>query len=291
MLLAGPVCHAIVTVAPFWHYELMQRAMLAAVLVGIAAPIVGIFVVQRRMSMVGDGLGHVALAGVAIGILTRSSPVFMALLAAVAAAALIEWLRTKTGTTSDVAIALLFYGGIALGVVLISAAPTGAAVNLSAYLFGSIQTTTVGDLIAFSVLTVVIVVVLGVLAPRLFAVSNDKEFAQAAGLPVLPLNMVHAVLTACTVVLSMRVIGLLLISALMVLPAAVAQQITGSFRATLLTAMVIGVVMSLGGTILSWYTNAPSGGTVVLLGVAGFGVAALTAAAKRRGLLPRVASG
>lgn len=269
----------------FLEYGLMRRALMAALLVGIAAPLVGIFVVQRRMSMIGDGLGHVALAGVAVGLLTRTNPVFTALVCAIGAAVLIEWLKMKARTSSDVAIALLFYGGIALGVVLITKAPSGSAVNLTSYLFGSIQTTQVSDLIAFSLLTVVIVAVIGILAPRIFAVSNDAEYAHASGMHVLPLNIIHSALTACTVVLSMRVIGLLLISALMVLPAAMAQQVTSSFRAAMAAAVAFGVITSVGGTIVSWYADAPSGGTVVMLGVVLFGLTVWAGHARRRGIL------
>ena len=198
----------------FLQYDFMQRALVAAVLVGLAAPSVGIFLVQRRLSLMGDGMGHVALTGVALGVLTGWAPVWVALATAVAGAVTIELLRARGRTTSDLALAIMFYGGIAGGVVLITKAPGGTAASLNQYLFGAITTTSQSDLVAFLVLAAVVLVLTIWLSRQLFAVANDEEYALASGMPVVPLNVLLAVLTATTVVLSMRVVGLLLISAL-----------------------------------------------------------------------------
>lgn len=257
------------------QHSFMQRALLAALLVGLAAPSVGVYIVQRRLALIGDGIGHVALAGVAVGLLTTGQPVLAALAAAVAAAVTLELVRARGRTSGEVALAIMFYGGIAAGVVLVSKAPGGTPANLHSYLFGAITTTSRGDVAMFAVLAAVVLTVTVGLAPRLFAVSNDEEYARAAGLPVLPLNLLLAVITAATVVISMRVVGLLLISALMVVPVATAQLLVGSFRATLLLAVALGLVVSVSGTVTSYYANTPSGGTIVLFAV---GVFALTAA-------------
>src|SRR3712207_3651062 len=246
----------------------MQRALLASLMVGLVAPAVGVFLVQRRLSLLGDGLGHVALTGVAIGVLTSTAPVGTALVAAVLGAVLIELVRARGRTSGDVALAVLFSGGIAGGVVLLSLAPRGQATNLEAYLFGAITTTTAADVAVFGVITVVVLGVVWVLGQRLYAVSDDEEYARAVGLPVLALNVVLAALVAATVVLSMRVVGLLLISALMIVPSAVAQQLARSFRQTLYLACAIGLVTSVAGTTASYYTGTPSGGTIVLLAIA-----------------------
>jgi zinc transport system permease protein len=256
-----------------FDYAFMQRALVAALLVGIAAPVVGVFLVQRRLALIGDGLGHVALAGVAAGLLTSTSPVWTALAAAVAAAVLIEVMRSSGRSSGDVVLAVLFYGGIAGGVVLISLAPDSSPAKLTGYLFGAISTTSAGDVRIFAVLAAVVLLVAALLAPRLFAVSNDEEYARAAGLNPLAVNLVLAVLVATTVVVSMRTVGLLLISALMVVPNAAAQQLARSFRGALLAAVLIGVITSTGGVTLSFYANTPSGGTIVLLGIAVFLVA------------------
>lgn len=269
------------------QYGFMQRALLASLMVGLAAPAVGVFLVQRRLSLLGDGLGHVALVGVGVGVLTSTAPVGAALVAAVAGAVLIELVRARGRTSGDVALAVLFYGGIAGGVVLLSLAPRGQSTNLDAYLFGAITTTGPGDLVAFGVITVAVIGAVWLLGQRLYAVSDDEEYARAVGLPVLALNIVLAALVASTVVLSMRVVGLLLISALMILPSAVAQLLAGSFRQAVFLACGIGLVVSVSGTAASYYTGTPSGGTIVLLAIALFlvvtiAVAAREATARRR---------
>jgi zinc transport system permease protein len=251
-------------------YDFMRRALLAAAMVGLAAPVVGVFLVQRGLSLVGDGLGHVALAGVAAGLLTGAAPVWTALVAAAAAAVVLELVRWRGRTSGDVALAVIFYGGIASGVVLISQAPSGSPANLSNYLFGAITTTSEQDVRTFAVLAAVLVVAALLLRPWLFAVSNDEEYARAVGLPALALNTALAVMTAVTVVLSMRTVGLLLISALMVVPTATAQRVSRSFAATLLTACGVGLVCSVAGVTTSYYADTPSGGTIVLLALAVF---------------------
>jgi zinc transport system permease protein len=267
------------SVLDFLDFEFMRRALIAAVLVGLTAPTVGVYLVQRRLALIGDGLGHVALAGVAIGVLTSAAPVLTALAVAVVGALAIELIRARGRTSGDIALAILFYGGIAGGVVIISQAPGGTPGNLNAYLFGAITTTTTQDLVVFGVLCAVVLAVTLGLAKYLFAVSNDEEYALASGLPVLRLNLLLAVVTAMTVVVSMRVIGLLLISALMILPIASAQLLARSFRRTVLLGVVIGVGVSVLGVALSYYSDTPSGGTIVLLAIAVFVVFSLLEAA------------
>jgi zinc transport system permease protein len=264
------------------QYDFMQRALLAAMFVGLTAPSVGVYLVQRRLSLIGDGLGHVALTGVAVGVLTSTSPVWTALAAAVAGAVAIELIRVRGRTSGDVALAVLFYGGIAGGVVLISKAPGGTPTDLNTYLFGAITTTTQSDLVVFALLSAVVLLVTHGLGRYLFAVGNDEEHATASGLPVLPLNLLLAVMTAVTVVVSMRVVGLLLISALMIVPIATAQLLAGSFRATVLIGTLIGVVASVSGVATSYYQDTPSGGTIVLFAIAVFILVALVTGVRER---------
>lgn len=254
-------------------FDFMQRALLAALLVGCTAPLVGVFLVQRRMSLIGDGMGHVALAGVAIGVLTGTQPVATALVVAVVCAVVVELIRARGRATGDVALAVMFYGGIALGVVLMARAPAGGT-SLNGYLFGAITTTTVSDLTVFAVLAAVVLATTLALRTRLFAVANDEEYARASGLPVTALNLTLAVLTAVTVVLSMRIVGLLLISALMIVPNATSQLVARSFRSAMALAVVIGVSCAGGGVIASYYLNTPSGGTIVVVAVGLFALVA-----------------
>ncbi|GAA1168036.1 hypothetical protein GCM10009584_06240 [Ornithinimicrobium humiphilum] len=261
--------------------DFMRNALLAALFVGLAAPMVGIFLVQRRLSLIGDGLGHVALAGVAVGVLTGQAPVLTALVTAALAAVVIEVVRARGRTTGDVALALMFYGGIAAGVVIINRSEGGRTGSLNGYLFGAITTTSREDLVVFGLLSAVIVAITLVLRPRLFAVAGDEEYARASGLPVLALNILLGVLTAVTVVVAMRVIGLLLISALMIIPNAAAQQVSGSFRSATAWAVLFGVASSVGGVALSYRLDTATGGTIVLLTIAVFALAMAAGAAVR----------
>ncbi len=267
--------------------EFMRQALLAAFLVGLTAPMVGVFLVQRRMSLIGDGMGHVALAGVAIGVLTGAAPVLTALAAAVVAAVAIELIRARGRTSGDIALAVMFYGGIAAGVVLIARSSASTPANLTAYLFGAILTTSTSDLWVFAGLAAVVFVVTWFLRPWLFAVANDEEYARASGMPVTGLNIALAVLTAVTVVVSMRIVGLLLISALMIIPNATAQLLGRSFRAATAWAVLIGVLSSVGGVVTSYFAGTPSGGTIVLLAIGVFLVVAASAELRARTLRAR----
>ena len=251
-------------------YGFMQLALAAAVLVGLTAPTVGVYLVQRRLSLIGDGLGHVALLGVAVGLVTRTAPVLSALVATVSGAVVVELLRSRRSAGADVALALLFYGGIAGGVVVLTRAPAGTPASLDSYLFGALTTTTRADLVVFAGMAVVVLAVTVGLGRQLFTIALDEEYAAASGLPVLRLNLLLAVVTAATVTLSMRVLGLLLISGLMVLPAGCAQFVARSFRASLTVAVLVGVTAAVGGTVLSFYADTPSGATIVLVTIAVF---------------------
>ncbi len=266
----------------FWHYAFMQRALIAAVLVGLSAPAVGTYLVQRRLSLVGDGIGHIALTGVALGFLLGTAPVLTAVVVAVIGAILVEVVMSRGKASGDVALALLFYGGIALGVLLISLSPGGNSSTLLTYLFGSLVSVGPTDVWVIAMLGVVVLTLAFGLRRQLFAVCQDAEYARVAGLRVSALNMMLAALTAVTVTLSMRVVGVLLISALMVVPVATTQQVARSFRATLFGAVALGVVLSVSGLIGSFYLDTPSGPTVVVLAVAVFIVVAGGVGARQR---------
>ncbi|MEU8716248.1 MULTISPECIES: metal ABC transporter permease [unclassified Streptomyces] len=268
----------------FLNYAFMQRALLAAVLVGITAPAVGIYLVQRRQALMGDGIGHVAMTGVGLGFLLSTSPVWMATAVSVLGAVLMELIRWYGRTRGDIALAMLFYGGMAGGVMLINLAPGGSNANLMSYLFGSLSTVSESDVTAICVLAAFVLLVTLGLRRQLFAVSQDEEFARVTGLPVRALNLLTAVTAAVTVTVAMRVVGLLLVSALMVVPVAAAQQLSRSFAATFAIAVAIGVTVTIGGTITSYYQYVPPGATIVLLTIAAFVVLSLLAAplARRR---------
>lgn len=261
--------------------EFMRLALAAGAVVGVLAPAVGFFLVQRRQSLTGDGIGHVAFAGVAAGILLDVAPVLTALIAAILGGIAIELLRSRGGAAGDQALALVFYTGIALGVVLISAA--GALnVDLFQYLFGSILTVTRSDLVVIAALGAVGLAIVGLLYRPLAGVVIDEEGARVAGVPIGTLNIVVAVLAAVTVALSMRVVGILLVAALMVLPASAAERVAWSMRSTLVLAMVIGLGSALVGLTVSYYADLPPGGAIVLVAAGGFAVCAIAGSVRGR---------
>ena len=251
----------------------MQRALLAALFTGMAAPAVGTYLVQRRLALMGDGIGHVAVTGVALGLVTGTSPTWTAVVVAVLGAVLIEVIRERGHTNGDVALALLFYGGLAGGVLLTGIGGKSSAV-LQHYLFGAITSLSNADVVVTMALAAVVIAVAVGLSPQLFAVAQDQEFARVAGLNVRAYNLLVAVLAAVSVTVAMRTVGLLLVSALMVVPVATSQQLTRSFRTTLVAAMALGTVASVGGlaisAVASFHAEVAPGPTIVLLSLAGF---------------------
>jgi zinc transport system permease protein len=250
-------------------YDFMLRIFLGALFTGLAAPAVGTYLVQRRLSLMGDGIGHVAVTGVALGLATGMAPTLTAVVVAVLGAVLIETIRAQGRTSGDVALALLFYGGIAGGVLITGLAGQSAG-RLNSFLFGSIGSISATDVAVTAALAAVVLVVTIGLAPQLFAVAQDEEFAQVSGLNVRFYNLLVSVMAAVTVTVAMRTVGLLLVSALMVVPVATAQQVTRSFRATLLVAMGLGTLASLGGVTISAFVRVAPGATIVLLALGGF---------------------
>ncbi|MFD7240034.1 metal ABC transporter permease [Streptomyces syringium] len=254
----------------------MQRALLAALLVGITAPAIGIYLVQRRQALMGDGIGHVALTGVGLGFLLNTSPVWVATAVCVVGAVVMELIRSSGKTRGDIALAMLFYGGMAGGVMLMHLSG-GSNANLISYLFGSITTVAEEDIIAICVLAAFVILTTVGLRKQLFAICQDEEFARVTGLPVRLLNLLVAVTAALTVTVAMRVVGLLLVSALMVIPVAASQAVARSFATTFALAVTIGVLVTVSGTATSYYVDVPSGATIVLLAIGVF--LALTALA------------
>lgn len=256
---------------------LVQRMLLVGLLVGAAAPIVGTYLVQRRMALLGDGIGHVALAGVAAGWLAGSAAGLAqrdalaipgAVVFAVTGAIIIERMRAR-GAAADVVMAILFYGGIATGVLLIGAAG-GSNANLLGYLFGSISSVGWTDVWVTAGLALVIMGFGLGLRAALFAVTHDQEFARSTGMPVEVLNLIVAVLAAVTITVAMRVVGVLLVSALMILPVAIAQRLTASFARTMYAAMGVGAALTLTGIWITLSQNLQPGALIVVLGVGAY---------------------
>lgn len=248
-------------------YDFMQRALLGVLITGLSAPALGTYLVQRRLALIGDGIGHIALTGVGLGLLTGSSPVLTAIIVSTVGAIAVELVRERGRTSGDIALSLLFYGGISGGVFLVGLSAGRTNANLTSYLFGSPLTTSPSDLAVMAVLGGLVLGVTLLLRPWLFAICHDEEHARVAGLPVRALNLLLAVMTAVTVTVAMRAVGLLLVSAMMVLPVAAAQLVTHGFRATMHLAMALGVVASAVGVTISGLADTAPGATIVLVAV------------------------
>lgn len=271
---------------------LMVRALVVAVLVGLAAPVVGTYLVQRRLTLLGDGIGHIALTGVAMGWLAANAAeatnrdawaVPGAIVASILGALLIEWMRNRGHSSGDVALALLFYGGIAGGVFLMGLAG-GTTSNLNSYLFGSISTVTQLDMILTIFLaTFVIGVGIG-LRPAFFALCHDEEYSRAIGLPTIFLSALIAVTAALTVSVAMRVVGALLVSALMIVPVAISQMLARSFRTTMISSMIIGVIVAVSGLVTTYFQPWSPGATIVLYAVGLYMIVAIARPAILKGL-------
>jgi len=252
----------------------MQRALAAGLIVGAFAPLIGTFLVQKRMSLIGDGIGHVAFAGVGAGLLLGIWPVWTALLFGVVGALGVDFLRSRGKASGDVALALFFYSGIALGVVLIS---LGGGLNASilTYLFGQPLTVTASEIRVIAALGAAIAIAMWTVRRVMFAVVTDEGWSRVAGLPTGFMNSLLAVLTACAVVAAMRVVGILLVAALMVLPVASAQLLARSFRATLLWSVGIGMGSVVVGLTASRIWNLAPSGVIVLAAALFFGIVSI----------------
>jgi zinc transport system permease protein len=265
--------------------EYMQLALVAGLVVGACAPLIGTFLVQKRMALMGDGIGHLAFAGVAAGAVVGVWPVWSALVLAVAGALAVEHLRSRGSAQGDLALALFFYGGIALGVVLVGASDS-TNVNLDSYLFGQLLSVERSEVVVVAALGAAILTTVAVFRRPLFALVVDEEWARVAGLPVALLNSVLAVLVAVTIVSAMRVVGILLVAGLMVLPVASAQLLAGSQRAVLAWSAAIGMASVVAGLVAAYQWDLPPGGTIVLVSVAVFGVVAATGRLRTQAAAP-----
>ncbi len=259
---------------PFpFEREYMQLALFAGLAVGLSAPLLGTFLVERRMSLLGDGIGHIAFAGVSAGLLAGVWPIWTALIAAVLGAVVLELMRSAGRTGGDLALAVVFYGGIAGGIVLAGAAGNYNATVLS-YLFGSILTVDRSEVITVTVVGAILVVVVLSFWRVMLATVTDSDFARTLGIPVRVIDLGIAVGAALVIVGAMRVVGLLLVAALMVLPVGAVRVVAPSFRWTMLGSSLLGGLSVVIGLWVARVNALPPGGTIVLVVV---GAVVLTA--------------
>jgi len=247
-----------------FQYDFMIRAFIAGVAVALVAPTIGTFLVVRRYSLMADTLAHVSLVGVAIGLVTKTQPVLIAIIAAIIAAIGIEKLRGTKRVFGESILALFLSGSLAIASVIISAAG-GFNMSLLNFLFGSITTVTQLDVFVITAMSLIILLTIIIFFNKFFLVSFDEELARTDGIRAKAYSTLLVVLAAVTVALSMRIVGVLLIGALMVIPVITAIQFSRGFRATILLSVAISLIAVVVGLLVSYYFSLASGGTIVVV--------------------------
>lgn len=258
----------------FFQYTFLQHALWSGIIVGLVSPVVGVFLVTRRLSLMADALSHVTLSGVAAGLLLRDAspslafvnPVYVGMAFSVVGSLFVEKLRKVYDSFSELAIPIMLSTGVALGVVLISIA-NGFNADLFGYLFGSVLSVTFSDLVTIGVVGVIVLGVVVLFYKELFYLSFDEESAVLSGLPQKRLNLLFMVVVALVIATAMRIVGIMLVSAMMTLPVATSLQVAKSFKQTFFYAIFFAEAAVVGGLILSFYLDWASGGTIVLLAV------------------------
>ena len=245
-------------------YGFLQRALLAGVFVALVCALLGVFLILRRDAMIGHGLSHVMFAGVALGLLLNVMPLFVALMVGVLAALIIMKLKEKTGVYGDTAIAILSSIGFALGILFVSFS-NKFNIDLFGYLFGDILAIDWSEVWLSIALAVVVFLVISSAYHKFMYLTFDRESAQASGIKVERLDALLTILAAVTVVLGMKVVGLLLVSALLVIPSAAGLQLASSFRQAMFLSAGMAVLSLVLGLVLAFYLDFPASGTIVLL--------------------------
>jgi len=254
-----------------FQYGFMLRAFAAGIIVAVISPLIGTFLVTRKYSLISDTLSHVSLAGVMLGLLIGINPIFTALGVALLAAWLIERIRGEKKVSGETVLSLFLSGGLAIAVILMGLGK-GFGVDLFSYLFGSITTVRNEDLFIILILGTVVLVTILMMYKKLLYVCYDEEGARVAGLPVKSINFLLITLAAFTVVVAMRIVGVLLIGALMTIPAITAMQVAKSFKQSLVLSVFLSLAAVTGGLWLAFYFNLAAGGAIVILALTFFGI-------------------
>ncbi len=249
-----------------FDYGFMRTAFVAGLVTGAVCPAVGLFVTLRRLSMIADALSHVCLSGVVAGLIMGTHPVVAASIFSLSGAFLIEALRVKYKTYSEMAIAIILSAGVAGGAILLSLGG-GLNANFMSYLFGSIVTVGKSDLYIILSAGLLVLVLVRLFQRELFLVSFDEEMARVEGLPVMAISVGFTAVTALTIAISIRIVGLLLVSSLMILPVAAALRIATSFRGALVLSVILGEAAVVAGLFASFYLNLIPGGAVIMASV------------------------
>lgn len=257
-----------------FHYEFLQNAFLTGILIGILAPLLGVFIVVRRLSLIADALSHVTLAGIAASLLLERNfpllsglnPIYLGMTFSVGGSLFIEKLRGVYKHYQELAIPIILSSGIGLGVIFISLA-NGFNTDLFSYLFGSVSAVSRTDLWVIFIISVLVIAVIISLYKELFLLSFDEEHAKASGIAAKSIHFIFIVMVALVIAASMRIVGILLVSSLMTLPVAASIRVAKGFKQTIFLSLVFGEISVLGGLFTAYYLDLAPGGTIVMLSV------------------------
>lgn len=262
-------------IAALFHYHFLQNTFLAGVLIGLIAPLIGSFIVVRRLSLIADALSHVTLSGIAVSLFLSSklpvlaglNPLYIGTGFSVLGSVLIERLRGVYRHYEELAIPIIMSGGIGIGLIFISVAG-GYNVDLMNYLFGSVSAVSRADLWLILGIAVIVAAVILLLYKELFLLSFDEEYAKVSGIPAKTIHLLFMVLIALVISAAMRIVGIMLVSALITLPVAASIRISRGFKQTILFSVLFGEISVLGGLVTAFYLNLPPGGTIVMISIA-----------------------
>lgn len=248
-----------------FRHEFMQHAFQASFLIAVIAPLLGLFLVLRRQSLMADTLSHISLAGVALGMFVNINPTVTTLIVVVIAAVVIEYIRSLYKTYSEVSIAVLMSAGLSIALILMSLDEGGGTSSIQQYLFGSIVTISQEQVYLLAVLFVIIVLLFFLFRKPMYVLTFDEETAFTAGLPTRFMSLLFNVITGVTIAVIMPIAGALLVSAIMILPAAIAMRLSKSFNLVMLMGVIVGLVGMFGGLTTSYELGTPPGATITLI--------------------------
>lgn len=261
-------------ISVMFQYEFLQNAFFTGILIGFIAPLLGVFIVVRRLSLIADALSHVTLAGIAaslllekkLGLMQGLNPLYMGMAFSVTGSLLIEKLRSVYKHYQELAIPIILSGGIGLGVIFISMAE-GFNTDLFNYLFGSVSAVSRSDLWTVLAITIFVAAIIFLFYKELFILSFDEEHAKSSGINSKRMHFLFIVVVALVIASSMRIVGILLVSSLMTLPVAASIRLANGFKETIVYSVIFGEISVIGGLILSYHLNIAPGGTIVMLAV------------------------
>ncbi|SFM12604.1 zinc transport system permease protein [Gracilibacillus orientalis] len=258
----------------FFRYDFLQNAAMTGILIGLVAPLLGVFIVVRRLSLIADALSHITLTGIAASLLLEKkvsgindlNPVFLGMAFSVLGAVLIEWIRKLYKNYEELAIPIILSGGIGLGVLLISLAD-GFNTDLFSYLFGSVAAVSRSNMWTVLFITCIVIIIVFLFYKELFVLSFDEEHATVSGVKGKWIHLLFILMVALVIASSMQVVGILLVSALMTLPVASALRITKSFKQTIVLSVLFGEISVIVGLVSAYHLGVPPGGTIVMIAI------------------------